>query len=361
MNPPDNSVDRLLDTWIDARWIAGAAVRVERAGQTLVDTARGLASTDPPIPARVDHVWAAASVSKPLSTMRLMQLVEDGTVQLDQPVADIFPAFGKGLRRHIRIRHLVTHTSGLSDALPDKETFTRLGTAGALATIPLLFPPGTACSYNSAGFTLMGEIVSKASGLPWADDARRHLLEPLGMRASSFAPDSAEAEHIARVYDGQGKLSTWWSFPSQRAAGGPGGGLYTTLADLARFARACLQKGRGILKPETFAQTLGLQTPGLCDLEGNPQSFGLGWYLYRDAPEHNGFANLLTYHAYGHAGATGTWLGIDPAHSLVIILLANRVGLSLSQAAHMREQLVEAALELPSIETIPPEYRGHDG
>ena len=336
---------QLLKEWTTGNkpLLPGVAVLVQHRGEVRFEQAAGFARFSPAVSATTENIWSVASISKPVSAVAIMQLVEAGDISLDQPVVELLPEFGPGKER-VLLRHLLTHSSGIPDNWPELAITQQKGMVEAIGAMDLLFEPGTACSYCSPGFDLFGAIIQRCSGLDFVEYTESCILKPLGMRESSFRPPSAWHERIPTVYDPQGGDKVWPNDPRFVELGSPAAGLFSTLRDLAAFGQAFLNGGEGLISQDTHRQMLTLHTPGLRDMEGNPQSWGLGWYLNRDnRPRRT--AEGLSQSAYMHGGATSTWLAVDPEHELVLVQLANRFGAEQEATQQKQDSLVEAVLQ----------------
>jgi CubicO group peptidase (beta-lactamase class C family) len=310
----------IVDRWTKVGKLPGASVLVQQHGQPVLEYASGYADLERKIPATTETIWAVASVSKPVAATALMQLVDAGKVDLDQPVVELLPDFGPD-REKILVQHLVTHMSGLPEEWPDREILRTEGWAKAIATLPLLFTPGTRCSYSTTAFQLLWPLVYKFMNQDWTSYTNQHLFTPLGMRDSSFSPPASWDDRIAVVYDMENSRNTWPNDPEVRAMQMVGGGLFSTLRDLAAFGQAFLRQEPGMISAESKRKMTEVQTDGLRDIEGDLVTWGLGWYLNMSG----GRGELLSEDSFYHGGATTTVLAVDPARDLVIVFLANRV------------------------------------
>lgn len=319
----------IVDRWTKEGKLPGASVLAQQHGQPLVEYASGYADLERKIPATTETIWAVASISKPVATTALMQLVDAGNVRLDQPVVELLPDFGPD-RESILVRHLVTHSSGIPDTWPDREVVRTEGWAKAIAALPLLFTPGTRCSYSTVAFQLLAPLVYTFMNQDWTSYTNQHTLAPLAMHDSSFSPPASWDDRIALAYDMENNTKTWVSDPEVRTLPMVGGGLFSTLRDLAAFGQAFLRPESGVLSAESKHKMTELQTDGLRDPEGEPATWGLGWYL--NLNQYRG--NLLSKQAFYHGGATSTALAVDPEHDLVIVILANRLGFPDASALH---------------------------
>lgn len=271
-----------------------------------------------------------ASITKPIFATAFMQLVEDGLVDLHEPISRYMPGFGAGEKAAISAWHVLTHTSGVADVAADQIIRRRLSAAQMTRLVveaPLRFRPGTRWEYCSASFYLLAAIVERVSGLAYARFLDERLLRPLGM-ASTF--DARRAGRPIAAVQGAGVDNRLVRFLVLRYLAGaalPGGGLFGNMADLVRFGAATLAPVRRgqrdlPLQATTIAeigrdQTGGL--PGAFDGEERPVHFGLGWgkpTLMRDVP---GSPSVIS-----HGGVSGGRLWLDPEMGLVLVFLTNR-------------------------------------
>ncbi|MBX3438439.1 MAG: beta-lactamase family protein [Planctomycetaceae bacterium] len=300
---------------------------------------------DDPGTLRDDAVFLVASLTKPFVAMAAMLLVEQGRLALNERVVDLIPEFDAPSKRSMTVRHLLTHTSGLPDMLPHnrrlRETNSPLTSflSGALA-VTLDFPPGSGVQYQSMGFVLLAEIVSRVSGLPCREFLRSHIFDPLGMHGTSLgAPDDwfeGDAPRVDRIVEvaveaEQVGQANWnWNSRYWRQLGAPWGGLLTTPRDLAVFCRMMLAGGEWggvrIFSPSTITTAT---TNQLCSLREIPEAdrrtrpWGFGWRL--NWPAHAAsYGDLVGPRTYGHWGATGTMFWIDPDQNAAAVILSTR-------------------------------------
>ena len=296
-------------------------------------------------PLRDDAIFLIASITKPVVATAVLMLVERGLLALGDRVADVIPEFVGSGRYGITVRHLLTHTSGLPDMLPDNVELRRAESppsafvAGVCKVEPD-FPPGRGVQYQSMGFALLGEIVHRLSGKPCPDFLRDEIFLPLRMNDTELgAPDAwfdGDEPRVNRIPEirlpkEHDPASNWhWNARYWRSLGAPWGGLLTSPADLARFARMMLNDGEldgvRILSPATVRAATRNQ---LDALRGVPEEdrrcrpWGLGWRLHWPAHSAN-FGDLLGPRTYGHWGATGTLLWIDPDRDAYALILTTQ-------------------------------------
>ncbi|GIV78457.1 MAG: serine hydrolase [Litorilinea sp.] len=318
--------------------IPGAALLVARHGIPLPAFAVGRLRPQDPNPAiRPDTIFLVASVTKPVTATAAMLLVERGQLLLDDPVCAIIPEFGAHGKERVRVRHLLTHTSGLPDMLPDNLELRRRHAplsefVRRICELELDFPPGTDIQYQSCGIAMLGAIVERITDTPLPEFLRREIFEPLGMNDTSLGLGHLPPERIAHVHlepemegtDWGWNTPYWWNFAA------PWGGMFTTVGDMFKFCQMFLNGGMlngiRILSPATVAAMTRDQTSGNPVIPATAryrQAWGLGWGLaWRRQPASGWsyFGDLTSPGTYGHGGATGTVVWVDPVRAQICIL-----------------------------------------
>lgn len=305
---------------------------VARWGEVILEEAWGAA--------RTDSVWLIASVTKPVVCAGVCLLLERGELGLDDSVSRFLPAFSGADRAGITLRHLLTHSSGLPDMLPENVALRQAHAplsefVERICSTPLLFPPGTNVSYQSTGIALLGAIIEGVSGLSCREFLRREFFEPLGMRhcALGWRPEFADRVVPAGLSPEQ-QPSDWdWNSPYWREFGAPWGGMFATAPEFVRFLQMLLADGRheGLryLAPATVREMTRNQTATLSDLPGPVRrraTWGLGWRVAAGRESEN-LGDLTSPAAYGHGGATGTGVWNDPETGVSFVLFSNRPGI----------------------------------
>lgn len=379
--PAAPALQTLFDGYVAAKKMPGivAAIGVGDAEPTI--TAAGRIAAEPTAPrADADSLWRIYSMTKPVTAMAAMALIEDGRLKLDQPVSDFIPAF-RTMRvatnpeaslesvpaaRPITIRHLLTHTSGLTYNITAKDAmlkeYERLGLlpaaisaatepqlrasrpatlaafADRVAQAPLIAQPGTAWNY-SISMDVLGRVIEVASGMPFDRYVQTRLLDPLGMRSTYWTVPGSEAKRLATNYAfvgdnmvplDTGAGSAWLSPPSFPYGGA---GLVSSARDYDRFLRMLANggslAGRRVLKAETVRLALsnllpaGVTYGGVSagtggDRRAVPMGYGAGGSVYlADAP---GGASKGTY---GWGGAAGTIAWVDPVRRIRGTVMVN--------------------------------------
>lgn len=285
-----------------------------------------------------DTIFDVASITKVVATATaVMQCVERGVVGLDDPVARHLPAFTGEGREKITLRHLLLHTSGLRTNLdPKNQPFSNREEALARAYQEKpAFEPGSAYAYSSIGTLVLGDLVERVTGRAFEEYCTDEIFEPLQMSDTGFRP--AEALH-PRVAPSSAPQRGMVDDVVARTMGGVAGhaSLFTTAADLARFARMMLNSGeldgRRVLRAETVALMTRVQSPP--DLrspgaDNRPVRRALGWDIdtpFRTPPHPYGLhrGSVFPIGSYGHAGWTGQMLWIDPFSRTFVVFLCNR-------------------------------------
>lgn len=285
-------------------------------------------------------VFLLASVSKPLTAMGVMLLADRDELSLDDPVKRFLPEFSGGARDTVTVRHLLTHTSGLPDMLPQNIELRKRHASldeftAAICQTPLLFAPGTEVRYQSMGSLLASGIAERITGMPFRDFLQQEVFVPLGMVQTSLGlGDRALADVVRCQSSGEDEWNRrdgedWnWNSPYWRNLGAPWGGVHSTVEDLGRILDEFLDPHGRVLKPETAASMIVNQTR-LND------PWGLGWAIKPGT-----FGLACSAQAFGHYGVTGTVAWSDPRTSLSCIVLTNQ------QVAHSRDGLLGPVSDL---------------
>ncbi len=284
-------------------------------------------------PVATDSIFLIASITKPIFATSLMRLVERGHVLLNEPVAKHVPEFAANGKQDVRLWHLLTHTSGLDEAwVLQAQRSERLNWSSLLertCAAPLQFLPGSRYSYCNPSFLVMADVIQRLTGLDHASYLRQAVLEPLAMRDTTYTPP--DSSRVVPVLDPpwpdeQGK--TGWIGLQHPAAG-----LWSTAADLVRFGQMLLHDGElhgyRVLAPATLRAMATLQTAGIRVTNGAGEFltyYGLGFGKAGPDNERGPSTELRTPAGFGHGGATGTYLWVEPEFDLVFVLLSNRWG-----------------------------------
>jgi CubicO group peptidase (beta-lactamase class C family)/D-alanyl-D-alanine dipeptidase len=315
-------------------------------------------------PATAETAYRVGSVSKLFTDLAVMQLVEAGRLDLDAPVEKLLPEFRPGNPFQVPItpRQLMSHRSGLVREPPvghyfDPDPPPLAQVIRSLASTTLVFEPGKRTKYSNAGIAVVGAVVERVRGEPFAQAIAHALLEPLGMSRSSFAPGPALADATARgmmwSYDGRAVPT-----PTFLLGTGPAGNLVSTVTDLGRFLSFLFADGRSagggvIVKPATLRLMIEPQFAK----PGESPGFGLGFSL----------SELDNKRCIGHRGAVygfATELAAltDAKLGSVVITTADCAN---GFARHVGQTALRFMLDarsgrpLPSLEATGPIPRAH--
>lgn len=376
-------VDGWMRRLVDDGRLAGLSVSVMRRGQLAFARAHGLADLKRGTPFRLDTVARIYSMTKPLTSVAVMQLYEEGRFQLDDPVARFLPEFSamrvatggnraklesEPARRMITIRDLLTHTAGLTygfmeatlvDALYREQGADYLRTDATLAEVtrivaglPLLAHPGAAWNYSVAT-DVLGRLVEVVSGRDFADYLRERVIRPLGLHDTDFhvRPENRDRFAACYVYDRERRLTqyddareTVFAEPPAIASGG--GGLVSTASDYLRFCRLVLNggvlDGVRLLGRKTVAlmttnhlrgDLAAMGTPRFAETSYDGIGFGLGFSVMLD-PARAQILGSPGECAWGGLASTAFW--IDPSEDMAVVLLTQLIP---SSALPIRKEL----------------------
>jgi CubicO group peptidase (beta-lactamase class C family) len=318
-----------------------------------------------------DSMFWIASMTKPMTAMAVMMLVEEGKVKLDDPLEKFVPEF-KGIQlktaqglvapqRLVTVKDLLTHVSGIDtsavtapgapvDTVPLAEMCARY------AGKPLVSEPGAKWAYNNNAINLLGRIVEVASGKDYADFMQERLFDPLGMENTTFWPSPDHMDVLAKPYSKDkesgalveaknARFSTPLHDPKRTAL--PAGGLYSCARDLGQLYQMLLNEGelegRRYLKAATLKQMITNQLGDLPNVSFAPgMRMGLGFHIVGEPKE---VTAHLSPGTFGHGGAFGTQAWIDPVKKRAYVLLIQRTDLKNSDQSDIRREFQRAASE----------------
>ena len=325
------AIDGIVEEAIRDGKTPGAVVLVGHRGQVVYHRAFGHRALEPKRhPMTVDTIFDLGSLTKVVATTpALLQLVERGKLRIDDPVAKYWPEFQAHGKGQITVRQLLTHYSGLPAELDRKTKWSGYKTAlqKIVAESPIA-PPGTHFLYSDVNFIILGELISRISGVPLDVYCECNIFIHLGMKDTSFKlpPNKRDRAALTQQKEEKSGKRLWWEVhdPVAYRMGGVAGhaGLFSTAEDLAIFAQTLLEGGSAkngrILSALMVEKMTTPQSP--------PNKMVLRWLGWDiDSPFSSGRGELLPVGAYGHTGYTGTSLWIDPVSETYIILLTNRV------------------------------------
>ncbi len=356
---------------VEAEKIAGASVLVARRGQVVLFEMAGMMDREAGRPVKADTLFRFYSMTKPVTSVALMMLVEEGKILLDDPVSQYSPVF-KGVKvydasgtpvtpeHEMTVRDLLRHTSGLtygfSGHTPVDKMYREVGVldrgtsldemARKLGEIPLLYRPGTRWHY-SVSTDVLGHLVEQVSGDTLDVFFQERIFTPLGMKDTAFYVPSEKVGRFAACYgprQGGGlrvsdnpRQSDFLKKPGLLSGGG---GLVSTMGDYLQFCRMLLNKGelngQRLLRVQTVEMMTQNQLPESTSWNG--QGFGLGFSI-QTSPGKYGAGE------YGWGGAASTHFWIHPQQELIVIALSQRMPFSGQLQKAIKTPVYESIVE----------------
>jgi len=332
----------LLDQWtrgVDAP-VPGGAILVGRHGKIVEPRFFGRQGPEPAAEViRRDGMFLLASITKPITYMGALMLMERGGFNLSDAVVRHIPDFAAHHKDPTLVQHLFTHTSGMPDMLDNNAELRRdhapLKTfiQGAIRDTVPLFDAGTDLSYQSMGTLVVAELVQRLTGQSIADYLQRSIFQPLGLKSSSLGAGTFPRSRLVRVQipDYQVGSDFGWNSPYWQDLGVPWGGMFCAPEDLAVICQWMLNRGElegvRLLNPETveMATTNRLDDyPFLPEGIRRSQPWGLGWRMNHPGTAKS-FGDSLGRHVFGHTGATGTTVWMDRKRNGFCILLTTAI------------------------------------
>ncbi len=384
----------VLQGAIDSGDLAGGLTLIWREGEIVQLVLRGKRDLARDLPMERDTLFRIASMTKPITSVAALMLMEEGKLRLDDPISRWAPEFANmrvlksaegpveetvPAARDITIDDLMTHRSGLSYGFASVgpvahayeatlgDVMNTNATADtwmkALASLPLLYQPGERFQYSHAT-DVLGFIVGRVAGMDFRQFLIERIFEPLGMPDTDFYIHPEKRDRAAVVYrlnelTGALEEVTFRRHDAPPPWCGGGGGLISTADDYLTFARMLLNDGEvdgvRLLTPDTVAL---MRTNRLTDAQreipfmGMPfwigQGFGLGLSVILDA-EKQSWMGASSDGSFGWPGAFGTWWQADPAHDMILIyLVQNSMPLGPEAVANMGQSTrMGARLALP--------------
>jgi len=360
-------INQVIQRYVEAKDLAGAVTVVARRGRIAYFEAQGSMDIEHNVPMRKDAIFRMASMSKPVTGVAILMLMEEGKLRLTDPVSKFIPEFkdtkvamekpaapgatpeggrGRGAapaeiytvpaNREITIRDLMTHTSGLESGGPGTREGGRIAprnSADKLATyipklgaVPLDFQPGTKWQYSAlAGIDTLGRIVEVVSGLTFDQFLKQRIFDPLGMKDTAFVEPAEKMSRVAGIYTRSGnglarQETPGWLDTKTLFSGA--GGLWSTADDYIQFAQMLVNggelNGKRLLSPRTVDL---MATNHVADLYRPGMGFGLTVEVVMDQVASNRRSSVGSF---GWDGAFGTHFWADRKEQLAGLLMIQR-------------------------------------
>jgi CubicO group peptidase (beta-lactamase class C family) len=329
----------LLQSWTtgDRPPVPSGAILVGRWGKMVEPRFFGRQGPEPDAPPiRDDSMFLLASITKPVTYMAAMLLVERGLLNLSDPVVRYLPEFAAHHKEETLVQHLFTHTSGLPDMLDNNVPLRRRKAPlsefirGAIRDTVPLFAPGTNYSYQSMGTLVVAELVQQLAQTSIHEFLAKEIFAPLDMRSSALGAATLDRRRLVRVQTPDYQEPDFgWNSVYWQDLGAPWGGMFSSPADFAVLCQLLLNGGEyagvRLLAPTTVAMMTSNRLddyPEMPEAIRRAHPWGLGWKLNQPGTS-DSLCDLLGRTAYGHTGATGTLMWIDPQRQAFFLLFTS--------------------------------------
>jgi CubicO group peptidase (beta-lactamase class C family) len=334
-------IDAYLKNEVAENKIPGAIMMIQRDGKTVYFGSFGVRDPGTKEPMTPDSIFRIYSMSKPITTVAAMMLVEEGKLRLDEPLSKYIPAFANvrvgpdkvPAKLPITIQDLMRHTSGITYAHASSGDIDNAEFAERVAKLPLGYQPGTTWDY-SYSVDILGRVIEVVSGKSLYQFEKERLLDPLGMKDTSFyVAEAAKKSLVAEPFPNDRTIRNGVVMNDPRVTQkweSGGGGMVSTIGDYARFTQMLLQggtlDGRRYLSPKTVAY-MGSNhigpgsgvVPGPDYLPGPGFGFGLG-FAVRTEPGISPIEGSVGEMNWSGAGGTAFW--IDPKENMLVVFMA---------------------------------------
>ncbi len=357
----ESPVAKALQPFVDNHTLAGAVALVANKDKVLDVTSVGWMDIAAKKPMRADAMFWIASQSKPITGTALMMLVDEGKVNLDDPVEKYLGEFRgqmviaeqddnhrllKKPVHPITVRNILSHTSGLPFAspleTPTLDLYPLEARVRSYAMSPLQFEPDSKYQYSNEGINTAGRIIEVVSRMSYEEFLNKRLFEPLGLKDTTFWPSDEQLTRMAHSYKpgpnntgleaiNIGQLRYPLSDRTHRFPM-PAGGLFSTAADTARFCQMILNGGE--LDGKRYLSENAVKTMTSKQTGTLPDGYGIGWSTGGAGPDW-----------FGHGGAQSTNMTIDAKRGLIFIWMVQHAGFP-GEGGKSQEAFKQAAIAL---------------
>lgn len=314
----DNEVNALLQKMILDKTVAGVVAGYSVEGKTIDQSSAGYANIKTKETFKLDTKVRMGSIAKSMTAIAIMQLVEQNILDLDATIQTYIPDFPKHSKTQITIRHLLSHTSGITGYKDGKESNTTVNYSTLYDALSLfkdrdlLFEPGTQYSYTTYGYTVLGAVIEKITKNTFEEYMKKNIWAKAKMTNTGVEKFKVKMDNKSELYsrnNGKGKAKI--AKENNLSNRIPAGGFYTTLGDMLKFGNAVLNQT--FIKESTFNLMRKHHS-----LEKENNAYGFGWFLYASKPNEGD----LIGHPGGQTGNT-SFLFIVPSKKAVSVILAN--------------------------------------
>lgn len=378
---PCPQITAAMQPLVNEHILGGAVMLVATKDRVVCLDAVGFSDLETKKPMRVDNLFWIASISKTFVGVSVMMLVDEGKLKLDDPVGKYLPEFkaqmlaeGKDAsklrapRHPFTVRECMNHTSGLAtpDMMPQGfRGGSHREETRVFAKLPLTDEPGTKGQYNNTGIDTMAAVIEIASGMSFEDFVQQRILDPLGLKNTTYWPDAKQADALAVGFVSTADKKSIENYkPKRPPADVPGvpkavlaqmgdgwvkyyqnhyawaaGGLFSRASDLLKWERMILNGGE--LDGHRYLSAAAMKEM-LTHRSKYPGEFAVAWATQsRDTAFHS-------QGSFGHHGARGSVIWIEPSKGLVMALLMQGVDLNGKNLDTVKNAFFKAAMELPA-------------
>jgi len=317
---PADTADVLLQKLVSDEHVIGAAAGIMTDGEIAWQSAVGYANEKQDKAFTISTITRPASIAKSMTAIAVMQLYEQGKLELDTPIQTYLPSFPKKPAGDITVRQLLSHTSGIKNYKNTREVENKTHYPTLTAAVDVFkdrdldFKPGESFSYASYNYVVLGLIIERVSGMTFENYMQKNIWAKAGMTNTSVEKLDENVPNKSLLYhkSKRGKIKP--AKPNDLSNRVPGGGFQTTLGDMLRFGNAVIE--HQLIRAETLELMTQIHS---LEKEGNP--YGFGWFLYGPKPNEN----LVIGHSGEQTGAAAQ-LMVIPKNKTVIVVLANTSG-----------------------------------
>jgi len=358
--PVIESVATAMNEFVRQSEVAGVLTMVVGRNGTQHRHSVGMSDIENKKPLAADSIFWIASMSKPITGVCVMILVDEGKLSLDEPITKYLPEMSQlkladGTSPTITLKHLLTHTSGMAE-LPPASAYTSKNLAEAAekySQVKVLFPPGSKWQYSQTSINTAARIVEVVSGMPFDQFVNERICKPLGMVDTTFYLNESQAARLAKSYkrtdDGKLVEAPIGLFAGKKPTDrdrmpAANGGLFSTANDYVNFClmllnggsyggkRILSQKAVEVFSTPASGNVVTGFTPG--------NAWGIGCCIVQEPA---GVTAKLSKGSFGHGGAHGTQAWIDPVKGCCYILMTQRSNFPNSDASELRRVFQEEA------------------
>lgn len=336
-----SKIESALQPFVDNHTIAGVVTLVATKDEVLSLAAVGFSDLAAKKPMRTDDLFWIASMSKPMTATALMMLVDEGKVNVDDPVEKYLPEFKgqmvaaekgnpnsspRAPKHPILVRNILSHTSGLPFSSPIERPTLDMNTlkmnSEHYAKLQLQSDPDSKYQYANSGINITGRIIEVVSGMSYEQFMAKRLFEPLGMKDTTFRPTEEQVARLAKSYTPNADMSALDEVPisqlhypltDHNRQPMPAGGLFSTAADVCKFGQMILNggvyQGKRYLSEASITK---MTTKATGDL---PESYGFGWSVGTTIKD-----------PCSHGGAYKTMFWVDRPNQQVKVLMVQSAG-----------------------------------